>query len=108
MSGELGLQPQARSVVQPQSAPLGELLALSWEGIDFENATISIRRSMQKVHNKNVLGEPKSEKARRQVAVPAFVLRALEQSRGVGVMFVTRNGTPFLHATSTGTSRRLW
>ncbi len=26
---------------------LGELLALSWEDVDFENATISIRRPMQ-------------------------------------------------------------
>ncbi len=76
---------------------LGELLALSWEDVDFENATISIRRAMQKVHNRSVLGEPKSEKARRQVALPAFVLRALQERQGTGFMFVTRNGTPLLH-----------
>ncbi len=76
---------------------LGELLALHWEDADFEDSTISIRRAMQKVHNKNIVGEPKSEKARRQVAVPSFVLRALKEKAATGMMFVTRNGTPFSH-----------
>jgi integrase len=52
---------------------------------------------MQKVHHKNFLAEPKSEQARRQVAAPAFVLRPLQERRGTGLMFATRNGTPFLH-----------
>ncbi len=38
-----------------------------------------------------------SEKGRRQVAVPAFVLRALQERRGEGLMFITKNNTPLLH-----------
>ena len=76
---------------------LGEILALNWEDINFENGTVSIKRAMQKVKNKNVLGEPKSEKARRSVSIPSFVLESLKNKKGTGLMFATRNGTSFSH-----------
>jgi integrase len=76
---------------------LGELLALNWEDVDFENSTVSIKRALQKVKNKNIIGEPKSDKARRLVSLPSFVLEALKKNRGTGLMFATRNGTYFSH-----------
>jgi integrase len=47
-----------------------------------------------------VMGEPKSEKSRRSVAVPQFVLEALKGNRAStgrvqGLVFQTANGTPF-------------
>jgi len=76
---------------------LGEILALHWEDMNFENSTLSVKRTLQKVNNKGRFGEPKSKKARRSVAMPRFVLDALKDGKETGLIFATRNGTPFSH-----------
>ena len=75
---------------------LGEILALHWEDINFENSTLSVKRTLQKVNNKGRFGELKSKKARRSVAMPRF-LDALKNRKESGLIFATSNGTPFAH-----------
>jgi integrase len=74
----------------------GELLALHWEDVDFSSGTISVRRSLQQLKGKGlVISEPKSEKSKRLISVPAFVLEKLKPYKSTGLMFKTINKTPF-------------
>ena len=76
---------------------LGEVLALQWEDVNFESSTISINRTLQYLPGRGlVMGEPKSEKSRRLVSMPAFVANALKSyQKHNGLLFTTGNGTPF-------------
>lgn len=58
----------------------GELLALQWEDISFDNATLQIRRNVAYIPGQGyVVGPPKTESGNRTIALPAFVLRALRK-----------------------------
>lgn len=61
---------------------VGELCGLKWGDIDFENGTISVQRTVQRVnkHGKSevVIGTPKSKSSVRIVPVPNFVLTILK------------------------------
>jgi integrase len=59
----------------------GELLGLQWGDIDFERATLDVRRSLSQVKGKFVLKEPKSKTSRRSVALPKFALDSLREHR---------------------------
>lgn len=52
----------------------GEILGLTVDDIDFEDAVIRIRRARYLVDGKTVLEEPKTERSKRNLACPAFVL----------------------------------
>ncbi len=64
----------------------GELLALKWEDIDFEQGIIQVRRSLS---YRNVDGTgytykektPKSRGSRRRISLPAFAIAALHRHR---------------------------
>ena len=53
---------------------LGELLALTPADIDFENKTISISKSYQRIDGKDVITPPKTQKSNRVITVPDFLL----------------------------------
>ena len=72
---------------------LGELIPLQYSDFNFENSTLSVNRTLQRVSGQTIIGEPKSEKSRRIVAVPAFALETLKKSEGY--VFTTGNGTLF-------------
>lgn len=57
----------------------GELLALKWQDVDLENATISVRRTLTKSGGRLLLGEPKTKKSRRTIHVTETVVRALRE-----------------------------
>ncbi|MBA4067362.1 MAG: hypothetical protein C0501_27360, partial [Isosphaera sp.] len=79
----------------------GELLALSWADVDFDNGLVSVRRSLSQVKTEFIVKEPKSQHSRRTVTLPMFALTALQAHRAValkagtiaGPVFCTRNGT---------------
>lgn len=77
----------------------GELLALKWEDVDFSSHRIYVRRNLSQINGKGlVIGEPKSEKSRRPIALPQFALDVLLDHRIEGksdFVFATGNGTPF-------------
>lgn len=67
---------------------VGELCALKWEDIDVENAILHVRHSAQRIpvcgeKNKTVLilGTPKSEASLRDIPIPYFISKVLEQKR---------------------------
>ena len=68
---------------------LGELLGLKFEDIDFENKTITIRRTLNrlKIYDNSekktdiVIGEPKTNKAKRTIPLQDFLVPLLKSHR---------------------------
>jgi integrase len=79
----------------------GEVLGIFYEDIDWKNNTIHIQHAVQYLIGKGlIITEPKTDKARRTIAVPDFVMVALKQhcdsqNTNQGLIFKTSNGTPF-------------
>lgn len=62
----------------------GELLALEWSDIDFDNDTISVTKAVTVVNGEQVTKCPKTKTSRRVVSIPHFLtqrLRALKAER---------------------------
>jgi integrase len=59
----------------------GELLALHWPDVDFDSATVTVRRTLIMVGEQFILKEPKTKAGRRTISVPKFALDALHQHR---------------------------
>jgi integrase len=57
----------------------GELLALKWQDVDLENATIGVRRTLTKNGGRLLLGEPKTRKSRRTIRLTDAAVRALRE-----------------------------
>ena len=57
---------------------LGELLALTPADIDFENKTINISKSYQRINGKDVISAPKTQKSNRIITAPDFLLADLK------------------------------
>ena len=64
-------------------ARIGELLALRWENIDLPRGTLSIQRTLIDINGKLSLGEPNSEKGRRRIDLPSFVIETLREHRHI-------------------------
>ena len=56
----------------------GELLALTAGDFDFENRTLTINKSYQKLEGKEYITEPKTEESNRTIALPKFLCREVE------------------------------
>ena len=63
---------------------LGELCALKWEDIDFENKILMVNRTVQRLYvegcktkTKLVETPPKSEYSKREIPLPAAILELL-------------------------------
>lgn len=80
---------------------IGELCGLRWSDIDFENATVSISRTVERIADLNphsarktkvILSEPKTESSVRVIPLPDFLLTYLERHRRSGdCYFLTGN-----------------
>lgn len=57
---------------------IGELLALTPADIDFDEKTISISKSYQRIDRKDVITSPKTPKSNRVISVPEFLLADLK------------------------------
>ena len=58
---------------------MGELLAFSLNDFDFEKNTISISKSLATVHGKQVIGEPKTQKSNRVIAMPTQIMDMVKE-----------------------------
>lgn len=87
----------------------GELLALHWPDVDLENGQVHIRGTLQRIDGQLQVCEPKTERARRTIALPPSILtvlrahrlRQLEEQlavgpawRNTGFVFTTALGAP--------------
>jgi integrase len=64
----------------------GELIGLKWQDINFETGALQVRRILTRVPSKlpgkgYVEAEPKTDKGRRSILLPPFVIEALKQHR---------------------------
>lgn len=57
---------------------IGEVLALTKADFDFENSSISVNKSYQRIHGRDVITEPKTEKSNRIVFVPKVIMDRIE------------------------------
>lgn len=57
---------------------VGELLALTQNDIDFENKTLSVNKSYQRIEGQDIITEPKTPKSNRIVAMPNFLCDELK------------------------------
>lgn len=61
---------------------IGELLALTAGDIDLENRIIHITKSLQRFHQEDVITPPKTPKAIRDITIPVFLARELQEYMG--------------------------
>lgn len=61
----------------------GELLALTLADIDFENKKLHITKSYQYINGEDIITDPKTEKSRRDVVIPDFLVEELRQLIGM-------------------------
>jgi integrase len=60
----------------------GELLALRWSDINFEQQFLQVRRTVRRISGHGLTeGEPKSESSRRKIVLSPFLLEVLRQHR---------------------------
>jgi integrase len=66
----------------------GELLALTWDDVDFERGVLRVRRTLTRSGKALVPGEPKTKNSRRTIRLTAGALRVLRDhlSRQLGEM----------------------
>jgi integrase len=62
---------------------LGELLGLRWSDVDLQGNTLYIQQTLLKGGQNPVYGHAKTEKSRRQIALPEAVVRALKQNKAL-------------------------
>jgi integrase len=69
----------------------GEALGLTWADVDLESGIMRIRRTLQRINGKFVVGEPKSRRSRRIITLPTVCIHALERHREIAVARVDIN-----------------
>lgn len=57
---------------------VGELLALTKNDIDFNNKTLSVNKSYQRLNGQDIITEPKTPKSNRIIALPDFLCKELK------------------------------
>ena len=71
---------------------VGELCGLKWEDIDFDNAVLSVKRTVQRVSKNGksqvIIETPKSRTSVRIVPIPDFVLNVLKNYRKCGDFYI--------------------
>lgn len=87
----------------------GEAFGLSWDDVDLEGGTITVRHALLRMKGRVELAEPKTARSRRTIAIPASVVGALRAHRtrqleerlaageawqDRGLLFTTTVGTP--------------
>ena len=58
---------------------LGELLALTFGDFDFENQTVRINKSYQRIDGRDVITDPKTKKSIRTVTMPDFICDEMQR-----------------------------
>lgn len=59
----------------------GEALGLRWDDVDLDAGTLTVRNALQRINGTLQLVEPKTERSRRTIAMPAIAAAALRAHR---------------------------
>jgi len=101
---------------------LGEALGLGWQDVNLDTASLTVRRSLQRIQGEFRFVEPKSDSSRRTIPIPAFVVSGLKLHRAAqarerlqagdawedsGLIFCTEKGRPLDASNVNHTFRRL-
>lgn len=79
----------------------GELLGLSWDDVDLDKGSITVRRTLNELSGHLSFGEPKTRSGRRTVTLPLFTVKVLREHRksqlkdglaGSGLVFTDTQG----------------
>lgn len=80
---------------------IGELCALTWNDIDFENGVVHISKALQRVPDRLGKGKtmiaitsPKSKTSVRDIPFPSFILDILNRKKRSGGYILSGNGKP--------------
>lgn len=79
----------------------GELLGLQWVDIDLKTGTLAVRRTLIRLKGRNIIGEPKTAKSKRQIKLPSFAVDALRQHKA-DMLTEGNSGSPWTFCTPTG------
>ncbi len=60
----------------------GELFALKWANIDFDNRIMSVEKTHTRIHGKDVYTSPKTKKSKRKILLSNQVITQLEEYKG--------------------------
>jgi len=77
----------------------GEILGLHWEDVNLENNVISIKHTLVSIQGRSMMEQPKSDAARRTIALPEMVSEVLkeyqlETGKDEGLVFTTSTDRP--------------
>ena len=61
----------------------GELLALTPADFDFQNSTVRINKSYQRLHGEDVITSPKTRKSNRTIKMPQFLCEEMQDYLGM-------------------------
>ena len=61
----------------------GELLALTPADFDFQNSTVRINKSYQRLHGEDVITSPKTKKSHRTIKMPQFLCEEMQDYLGM-------------------------
>ena len=73
---------------------IGEVCALRWRDIDFENATLCVNGTQVRTEKGLEIIPPKSNSSRREIPIPAFLLEKLKKSRNKGAFVLSLQEKP--------------
>jgi len=88
---------------------IGELLALTWEDIDWNADSLSISKTIQRIDGEYVVSSPKTQRSERTISLPQEAIAALKRQRAqqaarqlkagdkwenFGLVFTGRKGRP--------------
>ncbi len=74
----------------------GELLALTWDDIDFDNSIISITKSASYIPGKTEIKAPKTDSSIRKVSMPQSVMKLLRELKTEQLEYIMRIGSAWI------------
>lgn len=85
----------------------GELLALTWDDIDYKNNTISINKSTAVLHGKQITKAPKTHSSIRTITIPQSLTELIKQYRKAQAAERLRLGSYWLKESDRAASESL-
>lgn len=74
----------------------GELLALTPADIDFQNRTLRVNKSYQRIEQRDVITDPKTPKSKRVISIPPFLADILQEYISL-IYGIKKNNRIFAH-----------